>query len=101
MIWLYRVTLSWALGRHCRFYPTCSQYGLDAYRTHSTLRATWLTGYRILRCNPFCKGGYDPVPIPDDAASAPTHPPHTSCDAGTADKDPLSPGNPGPDVGTR
>lgn len=101
VIWLYRVTLSWALGRHCRFYPTCSQYGLDAYRTHSTLRATWLTGYRILRCNPFCKGGYDPVPIPDDAASAPTHPPHTSCDAGTADKDPLSPGNPGPDVGTR
>lgn len=66
LIWLYRVTLSWALGRHCRFYPTCSQYGLDAYRTHSTLRATWLTTRRILRCNPFFKGGYDPVPIPDD-----------------------------------
>lgn len=65
LIWLYRVTLSWALGKHCRFYPTCSQYGLDAYRTHSTLRATTLTAYRILRCNPFCKGGYDPVPIPD------------------------------------
>lgn len=70
LIWLYRVTLSWALGRHCRFYPTCSQYGLDAYRTHSTLRATWLTTSRILRCNPFFKGGYDPVPLPDSPASS-------------------------------
>lgn len=70
VILLYRVTLSWALGRHCRFYPTCSQYGLDAYRTYGTFRATWLTAYRVLRCQPFCKGGYDPVPVPDESNDA-------------------------------
>ncbi len=62
IIWFYRVTLSWAFGGHCRFYPTCSQYGLDAYRTYGTLRATRLTAWRVVRCNPFCKGGFDPVP---------------------------------------
>lgn len=96
IIWLYRVTLSWALGRHCRFYPTCSQYGLDAYRTHSTLRATTLTASRILRCNPFCKGGYDPVPVPDDV---PPHAPDPS--APNPDRTARIRGIDGSDVGTR
>lgn len=46
----------------CRFYPTCSSYALEAYRVHGFLKGTVLTMWRILRCNPFCKGGFDPVP---------------------------------------
>lgn len=65
LIWAYRITLSPFLGRHCRFEPTCSRYGLDAYREHGPIRGTWLTARRILRCHPFSKGGYDPVPIKD------------------------------------
>lgn len=49
-------------GPSCRFQPSCSAYGLECYRRHNVLRATWLTAYRLLRCNPLCKGGFDPVP---------------------------------------
>lgn len=63
-IYLYRVTLSPLLGSHCRFIPTCSQYGLDAYRLHGPCRGTWLTLRRIARCHPFGGHGYDPVPLP-------------------------------------
>jgi putative membrane protein insertion efficiency factor len=62
LIKLYQLILSPLMGRGCRFEPTCSTYGLAAYRHHQPLRATWLTATRILRCNPLCKGGYDPVP---------------------------------------
>ncbi|MEE1166818.1 MAG: membrane protein insertion efficiency factor YidD [Treponema sp.] len=46
----------------CRFYPTCSQYGLEAIKKYGPGKGTFFTMKRILRCNPFCKGGYDPVP---------------------------------------
>lgn len=46
----------------CRFYPTCSQYGIEALQTHGLLKGFYLTVFRVLRCNPFCKGGLDPVP---------------------------------------
>lgn len=46
----------------CRFYPTCSQYALDAIRIHGALKGSYLSIKRILRCNPFCPGGADPVP---------------------------------------
>jgi uncharacterized protein len=46
----------------CRFYPTCSQYAIDALNTHGALRAVWLTTKRIARCHPGHPGGYDPVP---------------------------------------
>ena len=46
----------------CRFYPTCSQYALQAIEKYGALKGGWLAFKRILRCNPFCKGGYDPVP---------------------------------------
>lgn len=62
LILLYRATLSPFLGRQCRFHPTCSQYALDACRTHHPLRAIALTTTRILRCNPLFKGGHDPCP---------------------------------------
>ena len=46
----------------CRFTPTCSQYAWEAIWTYGALKGTGLAIWRILRCNPFCKGGYDPVP---------------------------------------
>jgi len=62
LIWVYRVTLSPMIGGQCRFEPTCSRYALEAYRRHGAIRGTRLTLHRILRCHPFSKGGYDPVP---------------------------------------
>lgn len=47
----------------CRFVPTCSQYGLDAIEGYGAMRGFLLTAWRILRCNPFCRSGYDPVPV--------------------------------------
>jgi putative membrane protein insertion efficiency factor len=65
VIWIYRFTLSPIIGGQCRYDPTCSQYGLDAYRLHGPIRGTAMTIGRILRCHPLAKGGYDPVPIPE------------------------------------
>ena len=65
-IWLirfYQKFLSPLKGRPCcRFTPTCSAYALQAYQKRGFFVGTALTVYRIFRCNPFCPGGYDPVP---------------------------------------
>ena len=65
MIWLirgYQRLISPLTGRHCRFYPTCSQYAVEAIQIHGPLRGGWLALKRILRCNPFGGWGFDPVP---------------------------------------
>jgi putative membrane protein insertion efficiency factor len=65
MIWLvglYRKYISPLKPPCCRFTPTCSAYAIDAYTKRGFIIGTILTVWRILRCNPFCKGGYDPVP---------------------------------------
>ncbi len=46
----------------CRFYPTCSQYGIEAIERFGAFKGSIMTIWRILRCNPFVKGGFDPVP---------------------------------------
>jgi uncharacterized protein len=46
----------------CRFHPTCSQYGLEAVQKYGAAKGSWLLAKRLLRCQPFCRGGYDPVP---------------------------------------
>ena len=46
----------------CKFVPTCSQYAVQALEEHGFWKGSWLSLWRILRCNPFSKGGYDPVP---------------------------------------
>ncbi len=58
----YQMTLSPFIGRQCRYEPTCSNYALDALREYGPWRGTWKAAGRILRCHPFAKGGYDPVP---------------------------------------
>lgn len=64
MVYLYRFTLGPFLGGQCRFYPTCSQYALDAFSLHPVPRAIWLTIRRLLRCHPL--GGRGPDPVPRD-----------------------------------
>ncbi len=49
---------------HCRFSPTCSRYMIEALHAHGPIKGLGLGLWRLLRCNPFCKGGYDPVPPP-------------------------------------
>ncbi|MBO4433055.1 MAG: membrane protein insertion efficiency factor YidD [Clostridia bacterium] len=62
MIKLYSKAISPFKPPSCRFIPTCSQYALEAIRVHGAFKGSALAAWRILRCNPFCKGGYDPVP---------------------------------------
>ncbi len=59
---LYRYILSPWLGHHCRFYPSCSQYALEAIEDHGAMRGGWLAIKRLLRCHPWHAGGVDPVP---------------------------------------
>ncbi|MBK5937956.1 membrane protein insertion efficiency factor YidD [Halochromatium roseum] len=58
----YQLFLSPLLGNHCRFYPTCSQYAIEAVEQHGVLRGLWLGVRRLLRCHPWHPGGVDPVP---------------------------------------
>jgi putative membrane protein insertion efficiency factor len=62
LIRLYQVLLSPLLGSNCRFHPTCSAYGVEAFRKWGALRGGWLTARRIARCHPWGGQGYDPVP---------------------------------------
>lgn len=60
---LYQVTISRALPPNtCRFHPSCSHYGYRAIYKHGAVKGAWLAIWRVLRCNPFNPGGYDPVP---------------------------------------
>lgn len=58
---LYQTVISPLLPRSCKYEPTCSHYAVDAVRTEGVLRGLVLAGWRILRCNPWSHGGYDPV----------------------------------------
>lgn len=58
----YQRFISPLLGHNCRFVPTCSQYAIQALQMHGALKGTLLSVWRILRCNPFGKFGFDPVP---------------------------------------
>lgn len=62
LIRLYQLTISRALPPSCRFYPSCSRYGYEAIRRYGIVKGGLLAAWRILRCNPFNPGGYDPVP---------------------------------------
>jgi uncharacterized protein len=57
----YRRFISPLLPPACRFYPTCSEYAIQAFEKYGFIKGLLLSCWRILRCNPFCKGGYDPL----------------------------------------
>lgn len=59
----YKKYISPHLGNNCRFTPTCSEYAMDAIEIHGIIKGSLLASWRILRCNPFGKVGYDPPPI--------------------------------------
>ena len=62
LIKLYQKFISPMFPAKCRFYPTCSQYTLEAVKEHGAIKGTYLGIKRILKCHPFHEGGYDPVP---------------------------------------
>ncbi len=58
----YQQVLAPILPASCRFYPSCSEYAIEAVRRYGAFRGSALAARRLVRCQPFCKGGYDPVP---------------------------------------
>jgi len=62
LIWFYQKAISPMFGAHCRYIPTCSQYAKEAIEKYGAAKGFWLAFKRVLRCNPFHEGGYDPVP---------------------------------------
>ncbi|MCY7388300.1 MAG: membrane protein insertion efficiency factor YidD [Burkholderiales bacterium] len=58
----YQYVFSPHFGTQCRFTPTCSHYAVDALTKYGALKGSYLTSRRLLRCHPWCPGGYDPIP---------------------------------------
>jgi hypothetical protein len=58
----YQYAVSPMLGQRCKYYPSCSNYAIEALRVHGAVRGAGLATWRLLRCNPFSNGGVDPVP---------------------------------------
>lgn len=66
LIGFYQRRLSPLFGARCRFHPSCSSYAKEAIETYGAAKGFLLTLWRLLRCQPLCKGGYDPVPLKRD-----------------------------------
>lgn len=62
LIRVYQYLVSPMLGQRCKYYPSCSNYAIEALRVHGVVRGVGLAAWRLLRCNPFSNGGVDPVP---------------------------------------
>jgi len=61
IIRIYQTTVSPFLPPHCRFYPTCSEYGYQSIKRHGLFKGGWYTLVRLSKCHPLHQGGYDPV----------------------------------------
>jgi putative membrane protein insertion efficiency factor len=70
----YRRVLSPALPKRCKYHPSCSAYAVEAVREYGVIRGSVLAGWRLLRCNPWSHGGYDPVE--QQRLFQPQHVPH-------------------------
>ena len=66
LIRMYQIFLSPFLGGACKYHPSCSRYAHEAVQKHGARRGAWLALKRLGRCRPFVKGGFDPVPEPED-----------------------------------
>jgi putative membrane protein insertion efficiency factor len=66
----YQLTLRGVIGSHCRFYPHCSAYAMEALDVHGATQGSLLAARRLLRCHPWHPGGYDPVPLPTPGPGA-------------------------------
>lgn len=62
LICVYKKLISPLFPKSCKYYPTCSEYAMQAYKKHGFIKGTILSAWRILRCNPWSKGGVDKVP---------------------------------------
>ncbi len=62
LIEFYQKHISFSLGKNCIYTPSCSQYTIDAINEYGVIKGCFMGFFRILRCNPLHKGGYDPVP---------------------------------------
>lgn len=69
LVRLWRRLVSPLYGDVCKYYPSCSAYGLEALQVHGAIKGSWLTVTRIARCHPWSLGGYDPVPGTSAAAA--------------------------------
>ncbi len=65
---IYQYVVSPLLGNHCRFYPSCSAYAVEAISLYGPWQGFWMALKRLLRCHPWHPGGYDPVPRESDNA---------------------------------
>jgi hypothetical protein len=92
----YRLLLSPWLGNQCRFYPTCSAYGIEALQRHGALAGSYLAVVRVLRCQPWCDGGCDPVPTARPRLFTHLLPGATLADPAEPAPTPVSPNLPRP-----
>jgi putative membrane protein insertion efficiency factor len=76
LIHAYQALLSPLFYGSCRFYPSCSHFAEEAVQIHGPVKGAWMALGRLLRCQPFCKGGFDPVPPAKSAASTPNFSSH-------------------------
>ena len=58
-VWAYRLSFGWFLGGQCKYHPSCSQYAIDAYKEYGLCKGTVLAAWRLVRCNPWSRGGVD------------------------------------------
>ena len=70
----YQWVISPLLGPNCRFYPSCSQYTIEALREYGLIRGSWLAVKRLVKCHPYHPGGYDPVSPEQQCSSHQTSP---------------------------
>jgi putative membrane protein insertion efficiency factor len=61
LVWCYRLTFGALFPTTCKYHPSCSEYAVQALRRHGLVRGSILAGWRLLRCNPWSRGGFDPV----------------------------------------
>lgn len=72
---VYRLLVSPLYGNVCRYWPSCSAYAVEAVQVHGAGKGSWLTVRRLVRCHPWARGGYDPVPGTHDGSASSTSSP--------------------------